>query len=83
MIGDRKHGMLRWWIWCVYAALTVVGIPWYWPRDDATIVLGLPAWVVVALGVSVAASGFTLWLLLRYWPPDDEAAGEPGDRNRE
>lgn len=61
----------RFWPALVYLAMLAVGIPWYWPANDTSVWLGMPAWVVVAILVGAAASLFTLWLLKRPWP--DEA----------
>ena len=58
------------WPAVVYVALLVIGIPWYWPGDDYTIVAGMPAWVVIAIVVSAVASAFTAWLLRRPWPAE-------------
>ena len=43
----------------VYCLLLAIGIPWYWPEDDTRIVLGLPAWVLVAMLVGLIASAYT------------------------
>lgn len=59
-----------------YLLLLVLAVPWYWPATDARVLLGLPLWVVVVLGVGLAAAGLTAWVLLRYpWP--DPADPEP------
>ncbi len=56
----------RIWIGVVYFTFLVLGIPWYWPKDSSLIVMGLPAWVFVAILVSLLTSIFTAYLLLRY-----------------
>ncbi len=53
-------------ILAVYFVLLVVGIPWYWPKDSSLIIMGLPAWVFIAILVSLLTSIFTAFLLLRY-----------------
>jgi hypothetical protein len=53
-------------IFAVYFILLTVAIPWYWPKDSSLIILGLPAWVFVAILVSFFTSVFTAFLLLRY-----------------
>ena len=53
----------------VYLVLLIAGIPWYWPQDDVRIVLGLPAWVIMAVVVAVCTSVFTAWCLSRSTPP--------------
>ena len=78
MDKKKSKGFLTWWIWCTYAVLLGVGIPWYWPRDDMRVILGVPVWVLVAVGVSAVISTFTLMLLRWCWPEfpdgDDEEA---------
>lgn len=66
-----RGGYLRPWIWLIYGALALVGIPWYWPRDSVRLVLGLPAWALVSILASMAVSVFTAWLLWNRWPVDD------------
>ena len=52
----------------VYLVLLALGIPWYWPALDRSMLFGVPAWVVVAVAVSVVASIFTAWVYSRPWP---------------
>ena len=52
----------------VYCLLLAFAIPWYWPRDDSRILLGLPAWVLVAMLAGFIASVFTAWCLRRQGP---------------
>jgi hypothetical protein len=63
----------RAWPVLVYIGLLMIGIPWYWPSDDYSLIFGMPGWVGIAIAVSLAASIFTAWLLRRPWPT------EPGD----
>ncbi len=63
---------LNWKTWLVYLLLLIVGVPWYWPEDTKTIVLGMPIWAVVSLGASLLCSIYTAWLLLCFWPEPDE-----------
>jgi hypothetical protein len=58
----------RMWPMIVYIALMAIGIPWYWPSSDYSIIFGMPQWVVMAIGVSFVASAFTAWLLRQPWP---------------
>ncbi len=75
----RTNQHIRWPIWLAYAVLLAIAVPWYWPSGDATLWLGLPAWVVVALLANLAASLLTAWLLLKRWPDsgNDESDTEP------
>jgi hypothetical protein len=59
------------WICAVYIVLIAIGIPWYWEAESTVLIVGLPAWFIIAIGVSVCASTFTAYLLLRYpWNTD-------------
>ena len=61
----------QYWIITVYFILVIIGIPWYWQDNTSILICGLPAWFVIAIGVSVCASIFTAYLLLRYpWNQD-------------
>jgi len=62
----------RWPVWIAYAVLFAVAIPWYWPAEETTIVVGLPLWAAVSLGTSAIISCFTAWLLIKCWPTDDQ-----------
>jgi hypothetical protein len=67
----------QYWIVAVYFVFIVVGIPWYWPDNTTALILGLPIWFVVAIGVSICTSIFTAFLLLRYpWNTDVELDDE-------
>ena len=54
------------WISLVYLILLLVAIPWYWPKETSLLILGVPAWVFVAIVVSLITSVFTAFVLLRY-----------------
>lgn len=60
--------------------LLAVAVPWYWPADDRSLVAGLPAWVAMAVLVSVCASVLIAWALRRPWPGETEADREEEDR---
>lgn len=63
----------------LYAPLLVLGIPWYWPADDRTLVLGVPGWVAVAVVVSFAASCLTAGLLAKPWPGERDSGADAED----
>jgi len=70
-----------WRIIFVYLILLILAVPWYWPENDATLLFGMPAWVTIAILVSVLVSIFTAAILLFYrWPgeseSDDDIKGE-------
>ena len=66
-----------WRIIVVYLILFSVGIPWYWPENNLSIILGLPAWVTIAIAVSILISVFTAFLLLNFkWPGEENSSLE-------
>jgi len=73
--NDIPASGARIWPMLVYLALLAIGIPWYWPDDEFTVVFGMPAWVVVAIVVSIGASIFTAVLLHEPWPNEDQTDG--------
>ena len=52
----------------LFALLLVLAVPWYWPADSQLTWFGVPAWALVAVLVSVAASVLTALLMARPWP---------------
>lgn len=72
----RSRLITNWLITFIYLLLFAIGIPWYWPTDDRTIWLGMPAWVVIAIMASVAISLLTA--LLFYCPWTDQKSYTPG-----
>ncbi len=56
----------------LYLLLLVLAVPWYWPAGTLTVWFGMPAWVVVAILVSTAASVLTAVLLARPWPDESD-----------
>ncbi len=62
------------------ALLYVVSIPWYRrPDSEPTLILGLPDWVLVALGcyVGVAVLNAVAWLLTDVRDPAPRGGGRP------
>jgi len=51
-------------------------VPWYWSEGDTELLLGVPRWAAVAVGVSVCVSAFTAWLLRNPWPDEVDGEGE-------
>lgn len=76
-VPHRRNSNFAWWAGLAYLLLLVVGIPWYWPADDRTIWVGMPAWVVVAVVVSFITSVFTAFLWLRC--VDEDCSGDSGE----
>ena len=67
-----------WRIIIVYLILILIGIPWYWPADNKLIIFGMPAWVSIAILVSILTSFFTAYILLKYqWPGENKNTDNP------
>jgi hypothetical protein len=60
----------------VFALLFAALVP-LWPIDGNW--LGVPAWAVFALFMSVLLSVFTAYVLLRIWQDPEDSAGENHD----
>ena len=72
----------RWWIGVVYVALYALSVPWYLPAlDPVPIWLGLPFWVVLAIGGNLAVALFTALVVVRTWPGEPDRAGAPSERS--
>ena len=69
----------RIWPAFVYLVLIALGVPWYWPQFNHSIVLGVPGWVMVAIVVSFVASVFTAWLLWQPWPGESVDSRDSSD----
>ena len=54
----------RYLIPAVYILLLFLGIPWYFPADSTTLILGFPFWAFVSLCVAFIGTCFTAWLYL-------------------
>ena len=65
---------LRWKIWLLYGLILAIGIPWYWPEGDTTLLFGMPVWVVVSIGASVLLALLTAWLFSHPWPDEKDEA---------
>jgi len=52
----------------IYVVLLAIGITWYWPDHDLSLILGMLAWVSGAIATSLVASCYTVYLLYRSWP---------------
>ncbi|MGR8918639.1 MAG: hypothetical protein ACU85V_03395 [Gammaproteobacteria bacterium] len=56
----------------LYLLLLAAAVPWYWSDAVPRLVLGVPAWVATAIGVSLGASVLTAVLLARPWPGESD-----------
>jgi len=69
-----------WRIIITYLILLGIGIPWYWPEENILKIFGMPAWVTIAIVVSVLVSILTAYLLLTYqWSGEEETPTESND----
>ena len=65
------------WIVMIYVCLLLSAIPWYWSKDSTLVLLGMPAWVSIAIAVSFLVSVFTAFILIRYpWHSDKQSRDE-------
>ena len=71
---ETRNARTRTWPVIVFLVLLAAAIPWYWPESDLTIIFGVPAWVALAIFVSIFGSLFTAWLLLKPWPGESSDA---------
>lgn len=60
-------------IWIVLIVLYVLSVPWYLPKGTYTpIILGIPYWGWIVLGVSLAISITLTYVIKNYWHLSDE-----------
>jgi hypothetical protein len=65
----------------VYLALFAVSVPWYLPNGPLRLWLGLPHWVVISIAAMIAVAAFTVIVVSRYWPDNDDPDGRIESRN--
>jgi hypothetical protein len=72
------------WLWVAMAVVVLAGVPLYLPTGTVRPLLGgVPFWLWISIGATVAFSALTCWACLRQWnlaEPAEEAARE---RDRE
>jgi heme/copper-type cytochrome/quinol oxidase subunit 2 len=70
-----------WRIITTYLVLLAAGIPWYWPEGNNILLLGMPAWVTVAIIVSMIVSILTALILVFYrWPGETDSDEQHEDK---
>ncbi len=70
-----RAGVKGWWV--LYVLLVVVGVPWYWPKQQQSTLWGVPLWVIVAIICSLLVSLLTLVILFAgSWGQDPQK--QPG-----
>lgn len=71
---ETRDSRTKTWPLVIFLVLLAAAIPWYWPDSNHTIIFGVPAWVALAIFVSVFGSIFTACLLLKPWPGESSDA---------
>ncbi|GAA4942990.1 hypothetical protein EV188_104244 [Actinomycetospora succinea] len=68
------------WLWVAIGVVVLVGVPWYLPTGAIEpLVGGIPFWLLISVGATLAFSALTCWACLRDWnlaEPAEEAARE-------
>jgi hypothetical protein len=66
------------WLWTGIGVVVLVGVPWYLPTGAIEpLVGGIPFWLLISIGATLAFSALTCWACLRDWnlaEPAEEAA---------
>ncbi|MGM8211376.1 hypothetical protein ACLIBH_01145 [Virgibacillus sp. W0430] len=69
----RKEPIKNWKVWVVLIPLFIMSVPWYLPAGSyEPIILGVPYWALIILGVSVAISIAITFILKYSWQMTDE-----------
>ena len=72
---EREPIKQRWYIPGLLVCI-VLSIPWYYePHHLGRVVLGLPVWVWVSLGCSIACGALTALAALRFWSDGEGKRG--------
>lgn len=75
---EKKEPIKNGKIWVVLIILYALTVPWYFPEGTFhPIIFGVPYWVLVVLGVSLAISITLTYILKNCWNIADEE--EKGD----
>lgn len=68
------------WLWVAMAVVVLAGVPLYLPTGTVRpLVGGVPYWLLISVGATIAFSALTCWACLRQWnlaEPAEEAARE-------
>ena len=51
----------------IFLVILIIAVPWYWPPETRWLFMGMPAWVVVAILISLFTSVFVALLLSEKW----------------
>ena len=77
---DHKVKITRqsWLLAFIFLLLFIFAVPWYWGEGgEKPLILGMPLWVAVSVGVSFLISCLTAWTAFRTWQSDvDKSEGD-------
>ncbi|MFC3041157.1 hypothetical protein ACFOGI_12990 [Virgibacillus xinjiangensis] len=69
----KKEPIRYWKIWVVLFILLSLSVPWYLPAGTyEPLILGVPYWAYIIMGVSLLISITLTYVLDRYWQMTDE-----------
>lgn len=73
-----KEPIKNWKIWIVLIVLYIMSVPWYFPEGSYNpIILGVPYWAIIIMGVSLTISITLTYILKNCWQmADEEEIGE-------
>lgn len=80
MPGQQREPIRYPWFWVGVVALVSAGAPWYLsPGSFEPVVLGLPYWVWISVGLSIVFCLYVRWACLRLWSlVEEREEGGPG-----
>ena len=71
-VNREDGGVGKAWIWAGYAVLLALVVPWYIPSSVDRLILGVPLWAAVCLGVIVLIALYTIWVIQKFWLVEDD-----------
>lgn len=72
-MNQKKEPIKNWKIWIVLIVLFVLCVPWYLPTGSyEPLILGVPYWAWIILGVSLLISIVLTYILKHHWQLTDE-----------
>lgn len=67
----RREPLDHPWLLAAIVALYALSIPWWAGDGPPALILGMPAWAVLALAATLGVSCLTAYAVLRLWEDDD------------
>lgn len=69
----KKEPIKNWKLWIILIILYVLCVPWYLPEGSFNpIILGVPYWALIIMGVSLLVSITLTYILKHHWHVADE-----------